>query len=207
MTIVRRDQVRGLTDNNNINYRAEPDRDRPDTGSSQTNAINHSNKSSSLVKTQFDRDLERDRDRDIRDRDRDRDRDSVGDRRSVDLDRGSDRESGGCSGGGGGAGSGSGGRGDGMSVRRSTIGGDEQSIQDLKDFKERERDREMSTTPVDHTPSGGKRRRKNSTSNCDNSLTSTHSANLQERNYSQDSQVRAKCGMFSLVFRILLGIL
>lgn len=108
----------------------------------------------------------------------------MGDRRSVDLDRGSDRESGSV----GGAGS-AGIRGEGMSVRRSTIGGDEQSILDLKDFKERERDREMSTTPVDHTPSGGKRRRKNSTSNCDNSLTSTHSANLQERNYSQDSQV------------------
>lgn len=103
-----------------------------------------------------------------------RDRDAAGDRHSVDLDQGSsDREASTI--------------GRPLGARRSTTG-DEQSILDLKDFKERERDREMSTTPVDHT-SSNKRRRKNSTSNCDNSLTSTHSANLQERNYSQDSQV------------------
>lgn len=54
-----------------------------------------------------------------------------------------------------------------------------------QDYKERERDCEITTTPVDIS---NKRRRKNS-SNCDNSLTSTHSANVQERHYSQDSQV------------------
>lgn len=65
---------------------------------------------------------------------------------------------------------------------------DEQTVLDLKDCRERVRDRELSTTPVDH--SSNKRRRKNSSSNCDNSLTSTHSANIQERHYSQDSQVK-----------------
>lgn len=50
---------------------------------------------------------------------------------------------------------------------------------------EHDRDRETSTTPVDISI---KRRRKNS-SNCDNSLTSTHTSNVQERHYSQDSQV------------------
>ncbi|XP_037955676.1 sex determination protein fruitless-like isoform X4 [Teleopsis dalmanni] len=51
--------------------------------------------------------------------------------------------------------------------------------------KDRDRDREMSTTPVEHI--SNKRRRKNS-SNCDNSLTSTHNANVQDRHYTQDSQ-------------------
>lgn len=147
-------QVRGLTDNHNINYRPECEKDRSDMADIK----------SSVTKTQFDRDLDRERDRDLdRDRELDRDRDSR-DRRST------------ISGSGGG-------------IVGSGVG-DEQSILDLKDFKERERDRELSTTPVDHTSS--KRRRKNSSSNCDNSLTSTHSANVQERNYSQDSQVSRK---------------
>lgn len=133
--------MRGLTDNNNLNYHPESvDKDQNEPPSSEIK--------SSIVKGQYERD------------DRDRER-------CLDMERGGiagdrdcrDRE------------------------RRS----DEQTILDLKDFKERERDRELSTTPVDH--SNNKRRRKNSSSNCDNSLTSTHSANIQERHYSQDSQV------------------
>lgn len=58
------------------------------------------------------------------------------------------------------------------------------TIQDFKEFKERERD--TSTTHADH--SSNKRRRKNS-SNCDNSLISTYNTSIQERHYSQDSQV------------------
>lgn len=207
-------QVRGLTDNNNINYRPECDKERSSesstgggggggggTGGSGGSsggggagggggaAAAADNKSSigltAKTHREFERDIERERDgRDRsdmeRDRDllldRDRDRDLLRDRRSA------------ISGGGsmvcgvgilGGSSSSIGGGGG--------TGGDEQSILDLKDFKERERDRELSTTPVDHHIS--KRRRKNSSSNCDNSLTSTHSANVQERNYSQDSQV------------------
>lgn len=56
---------------------------------------------------------------------------------------------------------------------------------DFKDLKERERDTSANT----HTEhSNSKRRRKNS-SNCDNSLISSYNTNLQERHYSQDSQV------------------
>lgn len=129
------EQVRGLTDNNNINYRADGDKDRCEATDKP-----------SVTRTQFDRELERDRCELERDR--------------VDLERERDSRD-----------------------RRS----DEQMILDLKDYRERERDRELSTTPVDHYSS--KRKRKNSSSNCDNSLTSTHSANVQERNYSQDTQV------------------
>ncbi|XP_037029990.1 sex determination protein fruitless isoform X1 [Bradysia coprophila] len=128
-------QVRGLTDNNNINYRADGDKERCEATGEKP----------SVTRTQFDRELERDR------CELDRDR--------VDLERERDSRD-----------------------RRS----DEQMILDLKDYRERERDRELSTTPVDHFSS--KRKRKNSSSNCDNSLTSTHSANVQERNYSQDTQ-------------------
>ncbi|KRG01010.1 sex determination protein fruitless isoform X5 [Drosophila mojavensis] len=56
--------------------------------------------------------------------------------------------------------------------------------------RDRERDRELSTTPVDQLCSS-KRRRKNSSSNCDNSLSSSHHANaahIQDRHYAQDSQ-------------------
>lgn len=133
-----RQQVRGLTDNNNINYRTDGDKDRCEATGEKP----------SVTRTQFDRELERDR------CELDRDR--------VDLERERDSRD-----------------------RRS----DEQMILDLKDYRERERDRELSTTPVDHFSS--KRKRKNSSSNCDNSLTSTHSANVQERNYSQDTQVSA----------------
>lgn len=56
------------------------------------------------------------------------------------------------------------------------------TIQDLKDH-----DRDSTSTHTDH--SSNKKRRQNS-SNCDNSLISTYNTNLQERHYSQDSQVR-----------------
>ena len=72
------------------------------------------------------------------------------------------------------------------------------TIQDFKDLKERDRDTSSATatatapattttTHSDHS-SNNKRRRKNS-SNCDNSLISTYNTNVQERHYSQDSQV------------------
>lgn len=149
-----------MTDNNNINYRAEGgDKEPQSRGGSEPSIIGDNNKSS--VTAKFEQDLERDRD--------------------IERDRD-------CRGSSGGGSIGIGGGGCGGSVggvdRR---GGDEHTILDLKDFKERERDRELSTTPVEHTSS--KRKRKNSSFNCDNSLTSTHSAIVQERNYSQDSQV------------------
>lgn len=68
------------------------------------------------------------------------------------------------------------------------------TIQDFKEFKDRERD--TSTTHADH--SSNKRRRKNS-SNCDNSLISTYNTNIQERHYSQDSQV-LYCVFFCCLF-------
>lgn len=86
-------------------------------------------------------------------------------------------------------GAGNGGSGD----RSSSIGReradsrDELMQLDYSNKDNRDRDREMSTTPVEHIGSN-KRRRKNS-SNCDNSLTSTHNANVQDRQYTQDSQV------------------
>lgn len=59
------------------------------------------------------------------------------------------------------------------------------TIQDLKDLKDLDRD--STSTHTDH--SSNKKRRQNS-SNCDNSLISTYNTNIQERHYSQDSQVR-----------------
>ncbi|XP_073813601.1 sex determination protein fruitless isoform X2 [Musca autumnalis] len=56
---------------------------------------------------------------------------------------------------------------------------------DYSNQSKRDRDREVSTTP-EHIISN-KRRRKNS-SNCDNLLTSTPNANVQDRHYAQDSQ-------------------
>lgn len=62
-----------------------------------------------------------------------------------------------------------------------------------KEMKDRDRensDRQTVTAATAHAEhSSNKRRRKNS-SNCDNSLISTFNANVQERHYSQDSQVR-----------------
>ncbi|XP_034489010.1 sex determination protein fruitless isoform X4 [Drosophila innubila] len=61
------------------------------------------------------------------------------------------------------------------------------------DSRDRDRDRELSTTPVDQLCSS-KRRRKNSSSNCDNSLSSSHHANaahIQDTHYAQDSQASA----------------
>nr|XP_036213751.1 sex determination protein fruitless isoform X1 [Bactrocera oleae]XP_036213752.1 sex determination protein fruitless isoform X1 [Bactrocera oleae] len=92
----------------------------------------------------------------------------------------------------GGGGAGNGGN---CGDRSSSIGReradsrDELMQLDYSNKDNRDRDREMSTTPVDHIGSN-KRRRKNS-SNCDNSLTSTHNANVQDRHYTQDSQVSA----------------
>lgn len=120
-------QVRGLTDNNSLNYRSESDKDRNDT----------TEKSSTVGKNFFDR----------RDTDRDGDAETERDHRERRTD-------------------------------------ENITIQDFKELKERERD--TSTTHTDH--SSNKRRRKNS-SNCDNSLISTYNTNIQERHYSQDSQV------------------
>ncbi|XP_020717498.1 sex determination protein fruitless isoform X2 [Ceratitis capitata] len=89
-------------------------------------------------------------------------------------------------------GAGNGGSGD----RSSSIGReradsrDELMQLDYSNKDNRDRDREMSTTPVEHIGSN-KRRRKNS-SNCDNSLTSTHNANVQDRQYTQDSQASSR---------------
>lgn len=51
----------------------------------------------------------------------------------------------------------------------------------------KDHDRDSTSTHTDHT--SNKKRRQNS-SNCDNSIISTYNINLQERHYSQDSQVR-----------------
>ncbi|XP_065371744.1 sex determination protein fruitless isoform X2 [Calliphora vicina] len=64
-------------------------------------------------------------------------------------------------------------------------GGDDLLQLDYSNQSKRDRDREVSTTP-EHIISN-KRRRKNS-SNCDNLLTSTQNANVQDRHYTQDSQ-------------------
>lgn len=99
-------------------------------------------------------------------------------------DRGSER-GGERGGGGGGCGSGNG---NGNSVERERADSRDELMQlDYSNKDNRDRDREMSTTPVDHI-SSNKRRRKNS-SNCDNLLTSTPNANVQDRHYAQDSQV------------------
>ncbi|XP_036213762.2 sex determination protein fruitless isoform X7 [Bactrocera oleae] len=93
----------------------------------------------------------------------------------------------------GGGGAGNGGN---CGDRSSSIGReradsrDELMQLDYSNKDNRDRDREMSTTPVDHIGSN-KRRRKNS-SNCDNSLTSTHNANVQDRHYTQDSQASSR---------------
>nr|AGL09912.1 male-specific zinc finger B splice variant [Musca domestica] len=71
-------------------------------------------------------------------------------------------------------------RGGGIDERRDDLGQIDYSNQSKRD-----RDREVSTTP-EHIISN-KRRRKNS-SNCDNLLTSTPNANVQDRHYAQDSQ-------------------
>lgn len=123
-------QVRGLTDNNALNYRADNENNRVDTIEKSTTT---GNKKFFERKTDAERDADTESDRDHKDK---RDADNI-------------------------------------------------TIQDFKEFKERDRD--TSTTHSDH--SSNKRRRKNS-SNCDNSLISTYNTNIQERHYSQDSQVR-----------------
>uniref|UniRef100_A0A1A9WTS6 BTB domain-containing protein n=1 Tax=Glossina brevipalpis TaxID=37001 RepID=A0A1A9WTS6_9MUSC len=91
-------------------------------------------------------------------------------------DRGSERGAGGNDNGGSG------------SAERERVDSRDDLMQlDYSTKSKRDRDREMSTTPVEHISSSNKRRRKNS-SNCDNSLTSTPNANVQDRHYTQDSQ-------------------
>ncbi|XP_053946706.1 sex determination protein fruitless isoform X4 [Anastrepha ludens] len=94
-------------------------------------------------------------------------------------------------GGGGGAGNGGSSGGRSSSIGRDRADSRDELMQlDYSNKDNRDRDREMSTTPVDHIGSN-KRRRKNS-SNCDNSLTSTHNANVQDRHYTQDSQASSR---------------
>ncbi|XP_067619121.1 sex determination protein fruitless isoform X3 [Eurosta solidaginis] len=107
---------------------------------------------------------------------------------SRNCDANSER-SGGCGGGAGNGGSSSGGGS--SSIERDRADSRDELMQlDYTNKDNRDRDREMSTTPVDHSGSN-KRRRKNS-SNCDNSLTSTHNANVQDRHYTQDSQASSR---------------
>ncbi|KAL9892201.1 sex determination protein fruitless isoform 6-T9 [Glossina fuscipes fuscipes] len=97
-------------------------------------------------------------------------------RGDASSDRGSDRGAGGNDNGGSG------------STERERVDSRDDLMQlDYSTKSKRDRDREMSTTPVEHISSSNKRRRKNS-SNCDNSLTSTPNANVQDRHYTQDSQ-------------------
>lgn len=124
-------QVRGLTDNNALNYRTENDKERLSTPEKLIAA-----------KNLFDRDNDRDAD------ESDRERDIRTDRRN-----------------------------------------DDKTLDYNKELKERDRENSSSTTATHADHSSNKRRRKNS-SNCDNSLISTYNANVQERHYSQDSQVR-----------------
>lgn len=125
-------QVRGLTDNNALNYRSETDKERT------TDAIEKLSTSSiGGGKNFFER--------------------------KTDAEQGADNDS---------------------NRDHKDRRNDDITIQDFKEFKDRERD--TSTTHADH--SSNKRRRKNS-SNCDNSLISTYNTNIQERHYSQDSQV------------------
>ncbi|XP_054727321.1 sex determination protein fruitless isoform X2 [Anastrepha obliqua] len=94
-------------------------------------------------------------------------------------------------GGGGGAGNGGSSGGRSSSIGRDRADSRDELMQlDYSNKDNRDRDRELSTTPVDHIGSN-KRRRKNS-SNCDNSLTSTHNANVQDRHYTQDSQASSR---------------
>ncbi|XP_055313102.1 sex determination protein fruitless isoform X2 [Sitodiplosis mosellana] len=126
-------QVRGLTDNNALNYRPETDKDRTDAIEKLT---------TSSGKSFFER--------------------------KTDAEHGgADNESN-------------------RDPKERRIE-DNITIQDFKEFKDRERD--TSTTHADH--SSNKRRRKNS-SNCDNSLISTYNTNIQERHYSQDSQASSQ---------------
>lgn len=79
-------------------------------------------------------------------------------------------------------------RSDSRDIRRNDSN---EKVHDFKELKERERENITTTTTsthADHSSNNNKRRRKNS-SNCDNSLISTFNANIQERHYSQDSQV------------------
>uniref|UniRef100_A0A1A9V1X7 BTB domain-containing protein n=1 Tax=Glossina austeni TaxID=7395 RepID=A0A1A9V1X7_GLOAU len=97
-------------------------------------------------------------------------------RGDASSDRGSERGAGGNDNGGSG------------STERERVDSRDDLMQlDYSTKSKRDRDREMSTTPVEHISSSNKRRRKNS-SNCDNSLTSTPNANVQDRHYTQDSQ-------------------
>ncbi|XP_017473001.1 PREDICTED: sex determination protein fruitless [Rhagoletis zephyria] len=90
-----------------------------------------------------------------------------------------------------GGGAGNGGSSGGGSIGRDRADSRDELMQlDYSNKDNRDRDREMSTTPVEHIGSN-KRRRKNS-SNCDNSLTSTHNANVQDRHYTQDSQASSR---------------
>lgn len=116
--------------------------------------------------------------------------DVLNSRGDAGSDRGSERgvnDNNGVSAGGGGGG-GAGGGGERTDERRgSVVGGGDDLVQlDYSNQSKRDRDREVSTTP-EHIISN-KRRRKNS-SNCDNLLTSTPNANVQDRHYTQDSQV------------------
>ncbi|KAM7359311.1 sex determination protein fruitless isoform 3-T6 [Cochliomyia hominivorax] len=117
--------------------------------------------------------------------------DVLNSRGDAGSDRGSERggvNDNGVSGtGGGGAGGGGGGGGIERADERrgSGVVGDDLVQLDYSNQSKRDRDREVSTTP-EHIISN-KRRRKNS-SNCDNLLTSTPNANVQDRHYTQDSQ-------------------
>lgn len=128
--------------------------------------------------------------------------DVLNSRGDAGSDRGSERGSvndNGISVGGGGGGGGSG------NIERERTGderrcGDELAQLDYSNQSKRDRDREVSTTP-EHIISN-KRRRKNS-SNCDNLLTSTPNANVQDRHYTQDSQVSI---MLKLIFIEIFGV-
>lgn len=135
--------MRGLTDNNALNYRSDIEKERNDNTIEKSTATCGRNFYDR--KTDGERDTENDSDRDRKDR------------RTDDV-----------------------------------------TIQDFKEFKERERDN-TSTTHSDH--SSNKRRRKNS-SNCDNSLISTYNTSIQDRHYSQDSQVSERVINVTFTFSI-----
>lgn len=119
--------------------------------------------------------------------------DVLNSRGDAGSDRGSERgvNDNGVSGGSCGVGGSGSGGGCSSNVERADErrGGDELVQLDYSNQSKRDRDREVSTTP-EHIISN-KRRRKNS-SNCDNLLTSTANANVQDRHYTQDSQVNEK---------------
>lgn len=149
ISTLNREQVRGLTDNNALNYRSESDKDV------RTDAIEKL--STTSARSLFERKTDGEH--------------------GAENDNNSNRDN--------------------KDNRRND---DNITIQDFKEFKDRERD--TSTTHADH--SSNKRRRKNS-SNCDNSLISTYNTNIQERHYSQDSQVCmcvlvCVCVLFSTFF-------